>query len=112
MQDSKRVVVYGSSLHIAGIAASLQAESGVEVVSLDPCSPITGQSLLELNPAAIAFDLTDPDPGLDVALLRERPGLLLIGVDPNSDELMVLSSRSARALSVADLVEVICRGRG
>ena len=107
MQESQRVVVYGSSLHMAGIAANLQVESGVQVVSLDPCFPTVGQSLLELNPTAIVFDLTETVPGKDVALLRKRTGLLLIGVDPSGDEVLVLSSRPTQALSVADLVRVI-----
>jgi hypothetical protein len=39
--------------------------------------------------------------------LRGQPGLLLIGVDPSSDEMLVLSSHPAQALSVVDLVKAI-----
>jgi hypothetical protein len=107
--ERTRVVVYGSSLSMAGIAASLRAEAGLEVVCVDPHAPTVRPSLGEIDPAAIAFDLNDPSPGLDITLMRERPGMLLIGVDPSSDELLVLSCCSARALSVADLVRVIRR---
>ena len=58
----------------------------------------------------IAFDLSDPPSGVDVALLCERPGLLLIGVDPGSDDLVIVSSRQRRAVAVADLLEVIHQG--
>ena len=115
VEKRTRVVVYGSSLHMAGIQASLKAEPDLEVVCVNPYAPMAGQRLNELHPAAIAFDLTDPSLGLDVTLLREQPGLLLIGVDPSSDELLVLSSRPAQALSASDLVSVIrkerCGGR-
>ncbi len=107
MEIKTRVVVYGSSLHMAGIAVSLYANQSLEVVCVDPHSPTARQSLSELNPAAIAFDLTDPSASLDAALLHEQPGLLLIGVDPSSNELLILSGRPQQAMSVSDLVAVI-----
>jgi hypothetical protein len=48
---------------------------------------------------------------LDVTILRDRPGLLLIGVDPSRDELLVLSSHPQQALSMSDLVEIIHKER-
>ena len=107
MEIRTRVVVYGSSLHIAGIAASLKADQSLEVVCVDPHSTTALQSLSELNPAAIAIDLSEPPASVDVTLLRQKPGVLLIGVDPESDEILVLSGRSQQALSVSDLVHVI-----
>ena len=92
---------------MAGIQASLKAEPDLEVVCVDPYAPMAGQRLNELHPAAIAFDLTSPSLGLDVTLLRKQPGLLLIGVGPSSDELLVLSGRQARAVTTTDLVQVI-----
>jgi hypothetical protein len=110
MEKRTQVVVYGSSLNMAGIAASLKGDASLEVVRIDSHSPTLQQKLNELDPAVIAFDLSDPSSGLDVRLLRERPGLLLVGVDPASDELLVLSSQRERAVAVADLLSVIRRG--
>jgi len=84
METRTRIVVYGSSLHMAGIAASLKAEAGLEVICVDPRCPDAGNALRKLNPA-----------------------LLLIGADSNSDELLVLSSQFPQAFTVADLVDVI-----
>jgi hypothetical protein len=92
---------------MAGIAASLNAARDLEVLIVDPHPPLARQRLNELNPAAIAFDLTDPSPGLDLTLLRERPGMLLVGVDPSSDDLLVLSCQPVQALTMDDLIEVI-----
>jgi hypothetical protein len=89
------------------VAASLKADQSLEVVCVDPHSPTARQSLRELSPAAIAFDLTDPSTSVDVSLLREKPGVLLIGIDLESDEILVLSGRPQQALSVSDLVRVI-----
>ncbi len=109
MDKRTQVVVYGSSLHMAGIAASLDGDADLEVVRIDSHSPTLQQRLNELDPAVIALDLSDPSSGLDVRLLHERPGLLLVGVDPASDELLILSSQQERAVAMADLLRVIHR---
>jgi len=87
----------------------LRTEAGLDVVCIDFRGPHARQNLSELTPAAILFDLSDPSPCVDVTLLRERPGLLLIGVDPSSDELLVLRGYTAQALSVRDLANAINR---
>lgn len=107
MAERTQVVVYGTSLHMAGLAASLTGEAGLAVACIETDSPTARQRLIELNPAVVVFDLSDTKPGLDITLLRERPDLLLIGVDPSSDELLVLSGRPAQALTLSDLIDLI-----
>jgi hypothetical protein len=92
---------------MAGITTSLKEDQSLEVVCINPRSPTAQQSINELNPAAIAFDLSDPSIGVDVTLLSRMPGIVLIGVDPESDEILVLSGRPKQAQSVSDLVHVI-----
>jgi hypothetical protein len=107
MEKRKPVAVYGNSLNMAVIVASLKADTTLEVLCVNLDSPNAQQSLDENDLAAIVFDLSDPPLPLDFTLLRDRPGLLLIGVDPCKDEMLVLSSHPAQALSMADLVNVI-----
>lgn len=107
MDKRRRVVVYGNSLNMAGIVASLKADTTLEVLCVNLDSPDARQCLDENDLAAIVFDLSDPHLHPDVTLLRGRPGLLLIGVDPSRDEMLVLSSHYEQALSVVDLVKVI-----
>jgi len=107
MEKRRRVAVYGKSLNMAVIVASLKADSTLEVFYVDLDSPKAPQSLEENDLAAIVFDLSDPAHKLDVTVLRNRPGLLLIGVDTGKNEILVLSSRSMQAHSMADLVDVI-----
>ena len=107
MEKRRRVTVYGNSLNMAVIVASLKADSTLEVFCVSPDSPIARQGLDENDLATIVFDLSDPALKLDVAVLRNRPGLILIGVDPGKDEILVLSSRHIQALSMVDLVNVI-----
>ncbi len=107
VEKRRRVAVDGNSLNMAGIIASLKADVTLEVLCVNLDYPNARQSLDENDPAAVVFDLSDPPLRLDVTLLRDRPGLLLIGVDPSRDEMLVLSSHPAQALSMADLVGVI-----
>ncbi len=107
MEKKTRVVVYGSSLNMACVAVSLKADSNLEATWIDPHLPNYRQNISEHNPAAIVYDLNDPPPDIDIKLLREQPGVLLIGVDPGSDEMLVLSSRSQQALSMSELVSII-----
>ena len=107
MEKRRRVAVYGNSLTMAGIVASLKADTTLDVLCVNLDSPNARQSLDENDIAAIVFDLSDPPLRLDVTLLRDRPDLSLIGVDPSRNEMLVLSSHPEKALSVADLVNVI-----
>jgi chemotaxis response regulator CheB len=107
VEKRTQVVVYGSSLNMATVTASLNADQGLEVISVDPRSPTARQYLRELNPAVIAFDLNDPPQTMEAILLRERPEVLLIGVDPTNEEILVLSSRPQQVHSASDLIGVI-----
>jgi hypothetical protein len=107
MEKRRRVVVYGNSLNMAGIVASLKADTTLEVLCVNMDSPRALQSVDENDITAIIFDLAAPPLRLDIPLLRDLPGLLLIGVDPSRDEMLVLSSHPAQALSMADLVNAI-----
>lgn len=107
MEKRTQVVVYGSSLNMATVKASLNVDPGLEVICIDPRSPTARQYLRELNPAAIAFDLNDPPQTMEAILLRDRPEALLIGVDPTNDEILILSRRPQQAGSASDLIGVI-----
>ncbi|MBV5331669.1 hypothetical protein JZU69_04695, partial [bacterium] len=59
------------------------------------------------KPCAVLFDMGTGPLDYAIQLLRRQPGLLLIGVDPSSNEMLVLSGHPAQALSMSDLIEVI-----
>jgi hypothetical protein len=68
------------------------------------------QSLDELAPAAVAFDLGEMPGDLAISLLRDRPELVLIGVDPSSDRMLLLSGRQEQPVSAAELLQAITGG--
>jgi hypothetical protein len=107
MAASPCVVLYGNSVFLAGIRADLEGRTELKLLKIEPDCPDAADRIRACRPTAILFDLCATQPDFAIALLREQPGPLLIGVDPSSDELLVLSSHPAQALSVADLVKVI-----
>ncbi len=101
------VVLYGNSVFLAGIKAEFQRHALPEVITVEAGRPDAPGCICALNPRAVLFDLSAAHPDFAVSLLREQPGLLLIGVHPDSDELLVLCRHPAQAFSMSDLVEVI-----
>jgi hypothetical protein len=110
MAEGSCLVLYGNSVFLAGIKTEFQHHELPEVITVEAGRPDAPTRICALKPRAVLFDLTVAQPDFAVLLLRKQPDLLLIGVDPSSDELLVLCSHPARALSMSDLVEVITRG--
>jgi len=59
------------------------------------------------NPETIIYDLTDPPEDIDLALLGDRPGTQLIGVDPSSDDVLVLTGKRSRAVTMGELAALV-----
>lgn len=112
MEKRKLVIVYGNSLTMAGIAASLKADDSLDVVCSEVQPSVFRQNLAGLEPATILFDLTNPPSELDLVLLCDRPELLLIGVDPSSDEVLVLSGRLHKVVSGRELAGIVIQDEG
>lgn len=110
MAARKRVLVYGGSLNLAGLTACLKLDTGLEVLTLHPSDPQARQSLEEFNPETIIFDLTDPSTDVDLDLLKSRPNTLLIGVDPSSDHVLVLTGKRSRVVTANELAALVAGG--
>ena len=102
-----RVVVYGNSLVVATLGASLAACAEMELLPVDAPLDELPPRLDALAPDALLFGATAARSDLVVRLLRDRPGLILIGADPATDALLVLSGRQEQPVSAADLAQLI-----
>jgi hypothetical protein len=107
MPQSRRVVLYGNSLFMAGVAASLQRLPGLEVVRRHTPFPDTGQQLDTLRPDAIIVELTASPAADTLAFLQAHPGIPLITLDPNSREVVTLSSQQIPARTASELAHFI-----
>lgn len=107
MSFKKTVLIYGKSLNLAGIGACLKHEEGLDVYEIDPRDTGARQRLEELTPGVILFDLSDPPNDLDMAFFHSKPGLLLIGVDPSSDDVLILTGKRSRVVTAGELSNLI-----
>jgi hypothetical protein len=101
------VVLYGGSVFLAGIQAQLERDRTLELLALGAGQADAMNLIHSLRPRAVVFDLTMAQPDFAIPLLREQPDLLLIGMDPSLDEMLVISTRPAQARAVNDLVRLI-----
>ncbi len=109
MDHRVNAIVCGSSLSMAGLAASLRTNPALDVVRIPADAAILAQELDRRHPRLIAFDLGELSGDLVFALLRDHPGVTLLGFDPSADRMLVLSGRREQPLSAAELVESILR---
>lgn len=100
-----RVAVYGASLYMTSLVASLTLSPSLEVVRMAPGSAILAAGTPP--PAVVVFEQTVMTGDVAVRLLRERPDLIVMAVDPSSDKVLVLSGHQEQLLSATDLVQVI-----
>ncbi len=107
MQDALVVALYGRSLILASVGKRLEQDHRLRVVTLDPAAP--EPALRGLGPDVLLVDLGTIDVASAVALLGDRPDMLLVGLEASGARLLVLSGRQASALTTRDLVGLIER---
>jgi hypothetical protein len=102
----KKVVLYGKSLVMSTIAASLRGSTDLELLTIDPSQPGVQNYLVDLRPDAVIFTLGAAQPDALLSILH-HPDVLLIGVDPETHQALVWSARQSAAVAAEDLVSVI-----
>lgn len=107
MTTTPCLVLYGNSVFLAGIKAEFERYRDVELISVEAACRDVTELIRARKPRAVLFDLTMAQPDFAIPLLCEQPALLLIGVDPSSNEMLVLSSHPARALTIHDLMQLV-----
>jgi hypothetical protein len=103
---SRRVLLYGSSIILGSIGASLRQSERLEVTACE--SPPRDRRLIDdLKPDIVLFDSEATQAETLFPLLESHPSTLLIGVSPDVNLVKVWSGRQLREMSLKDLVEII-----
>jgi hypothetical protein len=106
------VILFGNSIILGTVGASLAASGEVEVVVLSPPYP-SAAGLAALAPDALLFDLQSGAPPEAFSLLATCPDLLLVGVNPDCNVVTLWSSRQFAELSMQELVQsIVCPQAG
>lgn len=106
MDKRRRVFLYGKSLILGTVGASLRYYPDLEILSLSPPFPAP-QELQALAPDVIIFDLQAAQPEAAFTLLDNIPGLILIGIDPSSEQVFMWTGKHMSAVSASDLAQAI-----
>lgn len=104
MDSQHKVLFYGNSLVLAGVQATFKGYPGYETIALE--QPTTQAELLVINPTVVIFDMGALESEFLLAQMQEVPGLLLIGVDPESHELL-LSGQAVCSISLEQLRQIV-----
>ena len=107
VEERLKTVVYGKSAFIAGVESGLRNVPGLDVVWIDATLPDAAQRVRALHPDAVILEYTDLNSPFVIPFLKDYPGFLLIGLDPNSDTVLVLSKHRRTVLAIDDLAQVI-----
>ncbi len=98
--------MYGNTLILEGVRASLATRPDLDIVRLDASLENLSEIIRALCPAVFIFDLRAVRSDFQLSLLQQ-PELLLIGIDPESQQAMVWSGRQEAAVIAADLITVL-----
>jgi hypothetical protein len=106
--NSRTVLLYGQSLLLSGVAASLAECPGLHVAR---AATWAEASRLLAPPArmpdALIFDLTDARESHILPLLFKSPDLILIGLDTECNRAVLLSGQEARSLTMNQIREIV-----
>ncbi len=100
-----KVVLYGNSLALSGVGASLEGHAGLELLRVD-AGESSAQALHDLQADVVVFDLATAPPDVVKLWKRDRP-VLPIGVDMLKHQVVVFSGEPSPGLTTDDLVRVI-----
>ncbi len=104
MRKRRRIVIYGNSVIMGALRASLLRSRRYEVISLLPSQ----QDRLEaIAPDVVLFDLDAARPDAAFSLLESRQDVMLIGVRPDRSLGKVWLGRPLCELSTHDLMQLI-----
>jgi len=109
-KKNRTVVLYGNSLVLTGIAASLASQPHLTLYQVKTNGRDLTRDLATLKPDVLIFDLTTNQLQDTLILLQEQSHCLLIGIDINTHEMRQWASQHARALTIQDLVQAIHNG--
>ena len=103
---SRSVLLFGQSLLLSLVAASLEQSPGLRVAQARTWADAR-RVLAEHIPDVLIFDLTDAGESHLLPLLFKNPRLLLVGLDVETNQAVLLSGKEAQSLTLNQIKEII-----
>lgn len=104
----RKIVIYGNSLFLDGIEASLSRRAEFALSKVNSTQPEALEILARLEPDVVIFDKQQEQGAGELhVLFQSRLAPLLIGLDLNSKHATVLTGRRQQMRRIDDLVNLI-----
>jgi len=107
MEERRMVVLFGDSLLMDTVEASLGNRQELGVMRIHTTVTDVEERLKSICPDLIIFDLDAPHSQFVLPFLRDQPGVPLLGLDVTCSRAIALSSQHYITLTANDLVQVI-----
>jgi hypothetical protein len=106
MSVNQQIFLYGNSVILGSIGASLRRCSQFDVTTI--ATPLQeAQTFDNPKPNIVLFDLEAPHIEAVFFLLKTNPTLLLIGVSPGINLVQIWHSQQLQGISMHGLIEMI-----
>lgn len=103
VKTTKKILLYGNSILIAGLTAKLEQVYGLEVAQTEADGDLGDLSKLDM----IVVDLRDNKTSQSLPRLCTAPGVLLVGMDALTNTLTMLTGQSHPTYSMQDVLEAL-----
>ncbi len=107
MTRIQKVLLCGHSLFISGLQACLEAIPGVQLQRVEAETAPLQERLIGWKPDVLILGLEDLQHNLSLVATNGSPQLITVGLDNESDRLLVLTGQVARAMTINELLHVI-----
>lgn len=107
MNSPRKVLLFGRTLLIEGVNASLHPTDGLEIERIEGNLDNLAGQLQMMCPDVVIFDLVAIRVQQVVAVMQACPQVRLIGLDPQHNTAIELSSQVHVTRSTNDLTQII-----
>jgi hypothetical protein len=108
VQESRPIIwIVGNNVLMDGVVACLEERQITNLVRWDVCETQLDADLPAGQPILIIFPLDTPGSPLLLDLLKKQPGLHLLGIDQNCNQVIVLNSVMRETRTMTDLYQII-----
>ena len=107
-QVSRPIIwIIGNTVLMDGVAACLEERQITNLVHWDVLNADLDANLQASKPDLIIFELETPSTNMLLDLLKEQPGIQLLGLNQNCSQVIVLNSFQRTTRTMTDLYQVV-----
>ena len=101
------VWIIGHTVLMDGIEASLRELTLTDLTRWDTIDGDLAKQLKTHHPDLIIFQLDTPGSNILLDLLKEKPGIHLLGIDPECNQVLVINSIQKQTQTMSDLYQIV-----